>query len=123
MKVRHDPRTLGASNYTFRKLLNYAANMVTSFSIVPLRIASVLGFGMTLFGVGVLIYVLVRYLFEGSPPGFPFLASIIALFGGAQLLALGIIGEYLARMHLRTMGRPSYVIRETTAPPEGESPK
>ncbi|GIK30055.1 MAG: glycosyltransferase family 2 protein [Chloroflexi bacterium] len=123
VKVRHDPRTLGASNYTFRKLLNYAANMVTSFSIVPLRIASVLGFGMTLFGVGVLIYVLVRYLFEGSPPGFPFLASIIALFGGAQLLALGIIGEYLARMHLRTMGRPSYVIRETTAPPEGESPK
>lgn len=116
VKVRHDPRTLGTSNYTFRKLLNYAANMVTSFSIVPLRLASILGFAMTLFGIGVLIYVLVRYLFEGSPPGFPFLASIIALFGGAQLLALGIIGEYLARMHLRTMGRPSYVVRETTAP-------
>jgi undecaprenyl-phosphate 4-deoxy-4-formamido-L-arabinose transferase len=51
----------------------------------------------------------------GSPvPGFPFLASIIAIFSGAQLFALGVIGEYLARMHFRMMSRPSYVVRETT---------
>jgi hypothetical protein len=48
-------------------------------------------------------------------PGFPFLASIIALFSGAQLFALGIIGEYLARMHFRMMDRPSYVVREVAA--------
>ena len=52
----------------------------------------------------------------GSVPGFPFLASIIALFSGAQLFALGIMGEYLARMHFRMMERPSYVVREATRP-------
>ncbi|HDL77868.1 MAG TPA: glycosyltransferase, partial [Lentisphaerae bacterium] len=50
----------------------------------------------------------------GSVPGFSFLASIIAIFSGAQLLGLGIIGEYLARMHFRMMDRPSYVVRQTT---------
>jgi hypothetical protein len=45
-------------------------------------------------------------------PGFPFLASIIAIFSGTQLFALGVIGEYLARMHVRSMGRPSYVVKQ-----------
>jgi undecaprenyl-phosphate 4-deoxy-4-formamido-L-arabinose transferase len=58
----------------------------------------------------VFIYVLVVYLTAGSLPGFPFLASIIALFSGAQLFALGIFGEYLARMFDRSMDRPTYVI-------------
>src|SRR5438874_3757771 len=56
-------------------------------------------------------YVFTRYCLEGSVPGFPFLASIIAIFSGAQLFALGVIGEYLARMHFRTMNRPAYAIR------------
>ena len=67
---------------------------------------------MTLFGLGVFIYVLVIYFTAGSLPGFPFLASIIALFSGAQLFALGIFGEYLARMFDRSMDRPPYVIHE-----------
>ena len=55
---------------------------------------------------------LVRYFLQGTPvPGFPFLASIVALFSGAQLFALGIIGEYLARMHFRSMQKPPYVVR------------
>ena len=49
-------------------------------------------------------------------PGFPFLASMIAIFSGAQLLTLGIIGEYLGRVHVRTMDRPAYAIRQVTAP-------
>ncbi len=113
--VRHEPRKLGVSNYTFWKLAGYAISMMTGFSTMPLRFASVTGFVMTLVGIIVLIYVFVRYVFEGSPPGFPFLASIIALFGGAQLFAIGIIGEYLARMHFRSMGKPSYVVREETS--------
>ena len=89
-------------------------NMMTGFSTVPLQFASLVGFFFTLFGAGVLAYVLGRYLVQGgSVPGFPFLASIIALFSGAQLFALGIIGEYLARMHFRMMERPSYLVRET----------
>jgi undecaprenyl-phosphate 4-deoxy-4-formamido-L-arabinose transferase len=115
INVRHDPRLVGQSNYTFRKLLTHALNMVTGFSTWPLRLASLVGFGFTLFGLGVLAYVIGLYLILGySVPGFPFLASVIAIFSGAQLFALGIMGEYLARMHFRMMDRPTYAIRERT---------
>ena len=113
--VRHEPRQQGISNYTFKKLVTHALNMLTGFSTFPLQVASLIGFALTLFGVGVLVYVLVRYFTEDSGvPGFPFLASVIAIFSGAQLFALGIIGEYLARMHFRMMGRPTYTVRATT---------
>lgn len=113
--VRHDPRQSGASNYTLRKLVAHALNMLTGFSIVPLQLASLIGFAFTFFGSCVLAYVLGRYLIQGtSVPGFPFLASVIAIFSGAQLFALGIIGEYLARIHFRMMGRPPYSVRYTT---------
>jgi undecaprenyl-phosphate 4-deoxy-4-formamido-L-arabinose transferase len=89
--------------------------MVTGFSTVPLQIASILGFVLTLFGAMVLVYVLLRYLIQGTTmPGFPFLASIISVFSGAQLFALGILGEYIARMHSRSMDKPSYAVRATT---------
>lgn len=111
--VRHEPRLVGVSNYTFRKLVTHALNMMTGFSVLPLQLASLSGFAFTLFGFGVLVYVIGRYLIEGgSVPGFPFLASIIAIFSGAQLFALGIIGEYLARMHFRMMDKPTYAVRE-----------
>lgn len=112
--VRHDPRKSGQSNYTFSKLLAHAANMMTGFSTLPLQLASVVGFVFTLFGVFVLAFVLLTWLLYGrSVPGFAFLASIIVIFSGAQMFALGIIGEYLARMHFRTMERPAYVVAET----------
>ncbi|NUM65673.1 glycosyltransferase family 2 protein [candidate division KSB1 bacterium] len=112
--VSHQPRYLGKSNYDFLKLVRHAFNMMTGFSTMPLQLASWIGFGFTLFGFGVLIYVLGRYLLMGtSVQGFPFLASIIAIFSGAQLFALGIFGEYLARMYSMTMRRPSYAVRDT----------
>jgi undecaprenyl-phosphate 4-deoxy-4-formamido-L-arabinose transferase len=112
VSVRHEPRAEGASTYTLRKLVTHALNMVTGFSVLPLQISSVIGFALTLFGAGVLAYVLLRYLALGySVPGFPFLASIIAIFSGAQLFALGMIGEYLSRIHFRVMDRPAYVVR------------
>jgi glycosyltransferase involved in cell wall biosynthesis len=111
--VKHASREAGASGYTVRKLITHAINMMTGFSTLPLQIASLMGFVFSLFGFVVLAYVLVRTLMFGSSvPGFPFLASIIAIFAGAQLFALGIIGEYLARMHFRSMDRPPYLIRE-----------
>jgi hypothetical protein len=110
--VRHDVRRDGPSNYTVRRLVVHALNMVTGFSVVPLQIASLVGFAFTLVGIFILIFVLGRYLLEGtSVPGFPFLASIVAIFSGAQLFALGIIGEYLARMHFRSMEQPAYFVR------------
>jgi glycosyltransferase involved in cell wall biosynthesis len=120
MKVSFKPRQSGSSNYTPAKLVRHAFDMMTGFSTAPLQLASLVGFGCTLFGIGVLIYVVGRYFLEGSIPGFPFLASIVAIFSGAQLFALGVIGEYLARMHFRTMNRPAYAIRGTT---EGEDSK
>jgi undecaprenyl-phosphate 4-deoxy-4-formamido-L-arabinose transferase len=116
LEVRHEARKSGTSGYSFWKLASHAADMMTGFSAWPLRVASVVGFGFTLFGLGVLAYVIGRFLMAGgSVPGFPFLASIIAIFSGAQLFALGIIGEYLARMHFRSMERPVYVVRGTTS--------
>lgn len=111
--VRQDVRAAGTSTYTFRKLLSLAMNMLTGFSTLPLRAASTVGFFFTLFGLGVLAYVIGRFLILGySIPGFPFLASVIAIFSGATLFALGIMGEYLARIYIHSMGQPPYVIRE-----------
>ena len=110
--VRHDPRRAGVSNYTLRKLVVHALNMITGFSTWPLQLASMLGFGCTLLGVVLLVYVIGRFVAEGSAvPGFAFIASTVAIFSGAQLFALGVIGEYLARMHFRMMERPTYAVR------------
>ena len=111
--TKHDKRALGRSHYTFSKLLAHALNMITGFSTWPLRFASIVGFIFTLFGVAVLFYVLGRFLILGySVPGFPFLASTIAIFSGVQLFTIGIIGEYLARVHYQGMGKPAYVVRQ-----------
>ncbi len=110
--VAHQPRRQGTSGYTFRKLITHAMNMMTGFTTLPLQFASLVGFAFTIFGFCVLGFVLIRYFKYGNPvPGFPFLASIVALFSGAQLFALGIIGEYLARMHFRSLQKPPYVVR------------
>ena len=86
--------------------------MLTGFSILPLQIASIMGFLLSVFGLGVLIFVFIRFVLQGSAvPGFPFLASIITIFSGAQLLAIGIIGEYLARQHFRMLDKPQYFIK------------
>lgn len=118
--VQQMPRADGRSNYTFGRLVHHALNMMTGFTTRPLRIASLIGFLFTIFGAVVFIFVVVRTLVAGGAvPGFPFLASIIAIFSGVQLLILGIMGEYVARMHLRLLERPTYVVAEIT---DGDDP-
>jgi glycosyltransferase involved in cell wall biosynthesis len=113
--VAHEARREGRTSYTFGRLATHALNVLTGFSTRPLRIASLIGLAFTLFGVVILAIVLISYIVRGgSVPGFPFLASLIAIFSGAQLVTLGIIGEYLARMHMRVMDRPPFTIREET---------
>jgi glycosyltransferase involved in cell wall biosynthesis len=115
VKVRHEPRREGASNYTVVKLINHAFNLITGFSTAPLRLVSIIGFAFTLFGLVVLARVLGVYFMYGSPVrGFVFLATIITLFSGVQLFTLGIFGEYIARIFGRTMDRPAYVMKEST---------
>jgi len=114
VNVKHNPRFSGQSNYTFKKLVNHAFNMITGFTIRPLQLANFIGFLFVLFGIIIFIYVTSIYFLKGGKvPGFPFLASIIAIFSGVQLFVLGIIGEYLARIHLRTMESPQYIVDQT----------
>lgn len=122
--VEHRPRTVGRSNYGPRSLARHAIDMITGFSTLPLHLASWVGFALTLFGVLVLAWVLVNYLIHGGAvPGFAFLASIIVIFGGGQLFAIGLIGEYLARMHGSSMRRPAFVVAETTEPAAVPGPR
>jgi undecaprenyl-phosphate 4-deoxy-4-formamido-L-arabinose transferase len=107
------PRREGRSSYSTGRLASLALTMLTGFSTRPLRLASLVGFTFTLLGIVSLVYVLVRFFISGRvAPGFAFLASIVAIFAGAQLFALGIIGEYLARVHMRVLDPPTYAIRE-----------
>jgi undecaprenyl-phosphate 4-deoxy-4-formamido-L-arabinose transferase len=113
VRVRHDARQAGVSGYTIGKLYKHAFNMITGYSTKPLQFASILGFSMALFGIGVLAYIITLWLVQGSiVPGFYFLVSVISIFSGSNLIALGIFGEYLARIYGRTMDRPQYVISE-----------
>ncbi len=113
VKVDEAPRTVGKSNYNLFKLIKVSLLVLTSYTTIPLRLASIVGFMFTLFGFGVLTYVLVTYFVAGSIPGFSFLASSVTIFSGVQLFALGILGEYLARVFERTGGRPTYTIART----------
>lgn len=110
--VRHEPRSHGRSHYTWVKLVSYTLSVLFGFSALPLRLVAALGGILSAFGGFVLIYVIGRYVIQGtSVPGFPFIASLIAIFSGAQLFALGVLGEYLTRVYLRSLGQPTYVVR------------
>ncbi|VVE01478.1 glycosyltransferase family 2 protein [Pandoraea anhela] len=118
LKVRHEPRRIGVSNYSVWKLFTHAMNMITGFSTVPLQLASFIGFGCVLLGIVLLGYIFQQFAMYGRVvPGFYFIASIITVFAGAQLFALGMIGEYLARMYFRSMDKPVYSVAETTSRP------
>jgi undecaprenyl-phosphate 4-deoxy-4-formamido-L-arabinose transferase len=114
VKVEEAPRQEGQSNYNFFKLFGIAMVVLTGYSTAPLRFTSLIGFLFTIFGILIFFYVLGVYFIAGSVPGFPFLASIVSLFSGMQLFALGIIGEYLARVFDRSMERPAYIIGSVT---------
>lgn len=112
VKVRHEARKVGRSNYTPGRLLMQLLLLITGYSTAPLRLGSVMGFLFTIAGMFLLAYVLAVKLLRGSLPGFTFQVAVMSVFGGAQLFILGIIGEYLARMFNRSMDRPPYTVRE-----------
>lgn len=115
VEVEHHERSEGNSNYTVRSLIRFAVDTATGYSSKPLKVATTLGLATALFGLCVFVYVIGRVLVTGvAVPGFAFLASIISIFAGVQLVALGVIGEYLARMHFRIMRQPTYLVSEET---------
>jgi undecaprenyl-phosphate 4-deoxy-4-formamido-L-arabinose transferase len=115
VEVKHDERKVGDSHYTFRKLIRFMIDMATGYSALPLRLASALGFLTISFGAVLLVYVIGRPIITGERvQGFPMLASTIIIFSGVQIFLLGILGEYIGRMHFRVMNKPTYMVAETT---------
>ena len=113
--VQHHPRLQGKSHYSFRKLVRFMIDTATSYSVVPLRLATTLGSIVTILGFIMFLWVTLRPLLTGvSVPGFPLLAASLAIFSGTQLLVLGILGEYIGKMHFRVMNKPSYVIVDSS---------
>lgn len=111
--VDHNARYEGKSGYNFLKLIKRTISILTGLSTAPLHFATLMGIALSIFGLFIFGYVIVEWILYGSiVRGFPFLASLIALFSGSQLLALGILGLYISKIHTNLLHRPSYVIKE-----------
>jgi len=112
VEVDHHPRLQGSSGYSIGKLLGLALNLYTNFSLIPLQIVSGFGFITATSGFLVGIYYLFQYFSSSiAVPGFASTIIAVLILGGAQLLAMGVIGEYLGRLHLNVNRKPQYVIR------------
>ena len=119
VEVPHGARVSGSSNYTFRKLLTHTINIFVTFSDMPLRMASWLGLLSFLLGMGWLAFIVLRFLVGGiSVSGFASIMAGILLFGGVQLLVLGVFGEYLGRINFKSSKKPLFLVGRTTG---GES--
>ena len=113
-----EPRTNGSTGYTFKKMLDLALAGITGFSDQPLRMVSRLGFGISVVSGILIAYALYQhFVSEATITGWTSLILSVAFFGGIQLLSLGILGEYIARIHSNVLRRPLYVVQEEHATP------
>jgi dolichol-phosphate mannosyltransferase len=106
------PRFAGKSKYTLRRMLHFAADGITSFSSRPLRIASYMGIIVFLAGLAYAVYAIIQHINGKTIQGWTSLLVTVLLLGGIQLLTIGIIGEYLARIFNESKSRPLYFIKE-----------
>jgi undecaprenyl-phosphate 4-deoxy-4-formamido-L-arabinose transferase len=122
--VAHHPRARGRSGYSLGRLAALALNLFTNFSLLPLQLVSACGLLTALGGLATAGYYLVQYLRANiSVPGYASTIVAILVLGGVQLLALGIMGEYLGRLHLNVNRKPQYFERQVLGPAEpGEVP-
>lgn len=122
-----DPRFAGETGYPLRKLIALALDGITGFSVVPLRIASYFGLITGVFGLGMLLYTLGGWLFAKAPVGWASTTTLILVIGSAQLMVLGIVGEYLGRLYIESKQRPLYLVdtilaqAAALAPPKASS--
>ena len=108
-----EPRAAGNSKMNFLKLFGLAVDGITSFSVAPLRLASILGIVISSVAFMYLVFVVVKTLLFGDPvAGYPSMISIILFMGGIQLIVLGIIGEYVGRIFNEAKRRPDYLVSE-----------
>ncbi len=113
LEVEHLPRMAGRSNYTVRRLVRVWLNLFVNFSVMPLRLATLSGFALSLLGILGTAWVIGEALFRATPPGWASLSVAVLLLSGVQLMMLGLIGEYLGRLYLTQNRKPQAVVRET----------
>jgi len=114
IKVQHQKRESGNSGYTVNKLLSLWLNMFVNFSILPLRGAVIIGFIFSLFGFGLGIQAIIEKINNPELPlGYTSLVIVIAIFSGIQLIAIGMVGEYLGRVFMSQNKKPQYSIRRS----------
>ena len=113
IEVRHEARKAGQSTYTFRRHVRLWLSAWVNFSVLPLRIATVVGFVLAAIGVIALLGVIWLWWHDRCPSfGFGWLMSGMLIFSGTQLVLLGLIGEYIGRMFLTVNQRPQAVVRD-----------
>lgn len=103
-------RFAGESKYPLKKMLSFAFDGITSFSIKPIRLITTLGVLIFLFSFLILLYALIRWATGNTVPGWTFLIFSIWMLGGIQLLSLGVIGEYVGKIYAEAKARPKYII-------------
>lgn len=107
-------RADGNSKYSFSQLLKLAFNGIFNFSEFPIKAITNIGFGTILFSVIYIVYTLVqKYIYHNVPQGFTTIIMVVSLFGGIQLIAIGLIGEYIMRIFFQVKGRPLFVVKDT----------
>lgn len=113
LEFQQGNRLAGKSSWSFRRLFSLALDGITSFTNVPLRVSTIVGFIVSLCAFLYMIYVFVKALIWGDPvQGYPTLVILVLFLGGIQLLSLGIIGEYIGRIYNETKNRPNYIVRQ-----------
>lgn len=111
LPYRRDARAAGVSKFNYWKLWNFALEGITSFSTAPLRIATYVGLLTAIAAFAFGLWIIAKTLLWGDPvAGYPSLMTVMLFLGGAQLMALGIIGEYLGRLYMESKARPLYLI-------------
>ncbi len=107
------PRAAGETKWNFGKLMRYGVDGMVAFTTFPLKVASVLGSVAALVGVLLVIWVVVEFFITSTmPSGYPTVVCLILIFGGLILGALGVIGEYIARIYIETKRRPMYIAKQ-----------
>jgi glycosyltransferase involved in cell wall biosynthesis len=123
VEIDIDHRAGGASRWTFSSLFRLAVNGLTSFTSAPLHLVTLVGFAFAAFSVVLGIQTLVRWIRGGSVAGFPTVILLLLVMGTFVLLGLGVIGEYLARIHEEVRGRPRYLVQDRVEPPAAPPPR
>ena len=112
VKYDRNKRFAGKSKYPIKKMINFAIDGVTSFSVKPIRLVSLVGFLTTIISFGILLYILTQYFLGNTIHGWAFTAISIWMIGGIQLFSIGVIGEYIGKIYFEVKSRPRFIIEK-----------